>query len=143
MYGDYDRFLGSLNVRHTDAMAHGDGDGVGDSEMALMSSEQKPSLLPPSQDETHSIIGDITEITASNSDNDLHWIRVTSARFAGQMPDIRHWRHGGPYYFGCSFFLFSSFLFTGLLLWISAQYKCHRHGVLPPPEISQVEVELP
>jgi len=38
---------------------------------------------------------------------------------------------------------FSSLLFTSLLLWISAQYKWHRHGFLPPPEISQVEVEFP
>jgi hypothetical protein len=30
-----------------------------------------------------------------------------------------------------------------LLLWISAQYKWHRHGFLPHLEISQVEVELP
>ena len=37
----------------------------------------------------------------------------------------------------------SSFLFTSLLLWISAQYKWRRHGILPPPEISQVEVEFP
>ena len=38
---------------------------------------------------------------------------------------------------------FSSLLFTSLLLWISAQYKWRRHGFLPPPEISQVEVEFP
>jgi hypothetical protein len=38
---------------------------------------------------------------------------------------------------------FTSLLFTSLLLWISAQYKWHRHGFLPPPEISQVEVEFP
>jgi len=37
----------------------------------------------------------------------------------------------------------SSFLFTSLLLWISAQYKWRRHGFLPPPETSQVEVEFP
>jgi hypothetical protein len=38
---------------------------------------------------------------------------------------------------------FSSLLFTSLLLWISAQYKWHRHGFLPPPETSHVEVEFP
>ena len=38
---------------------------------------------------------------------------------------------------------FSSLLFTWLLLWISAQYKWRRHGFLPPPEISQLEVECP
>jgi len=27
-------------------------------------------------------------------------------------------------------------------LWISAQYKWRRHGLLPPPETSQVEVEF-
>jgi len=36
-----------------------------------------------------------------------------------------------------------SLLFTSLLLWISAQYKWRGHGFLPPPELSQVEVELP
>jgi hypothetical protein len=38
---------------------------------------------------------------------------------------------------------FSSLLCTSLLLWISAQYKWRRHRFLPPPEISQVEVEFP
>jgi hypothetical protein len=32
-------------------------------------------------------------------------------------------------------------LFT--FLWISAQYKWCRHGFLPPPGTSQVEVEFP
>jgi len=36
---------------------------------------------------------------------------------------------------------FSSLYF--LLLGISAQYKWRRHGFLPPPETSQVEVEFP
>ena len=41
-----------------------------------------------------------------------------------------------------------SFLLSSLLLyfstsWISAQYKWRWHGFLPPPEISQVEVEFP
>jgi hypothetical protein len=36
---------------------------------------------------------------------------------------------------------FSSLYF--LLLWISAQNKWRRHGFLPPPDISQVEVEFP
>ena len=38
---------------------------------------------------------------------------------------------------------FFYFLLFSLLLWISAQYKWRRHGFLPPPEISQVEVEFP
>ena len=55
--------------------------------MAVMSSERKPPLMPPSQDEAHTRIGDFTEITVSNSDNDLHLVRVTSARLDGRMPD--------------------------------------------------------
>jgi len=35
---------------------------------------------------------------------------------------------------------FSSLLFTS---WISAQYKWRRHGFLPPPETTQVEMEFP
>jgi hypothetical protein len=35
------------------------------------------------------------------------------------------------------------YFITSLLPWISAQYKWRRHGFLPPPEISQEEVELP
>jgi hypothetical protein len=56
--------------------------------MAMMSSEQKPPPMPPSQDEAHTTIGDFTEITVSNSDNDLHLVRVTSARLDCRMPDI-------------------------------------------------------
>jgi len=55
---------------------------------AMMSSERKPPTMPPSQNEVHSIIGDFTEITVSNSDNDLHLVRVTSARLDSRMPDI-------------------------------------------------------
>jgi len=40
-----------------------------------------------------------------------------------------------------SFSSFSSLYF--LLLWILAQYKWHRHGFLPPAEISPVKVEGP
>jgi hypothetical protein len=46
--------------------------------MAMMSSEQKPPLMSPSQNETYTINGDFTEITVSNSDNSLHWVRVMS-----------------------------------------------------------------
>jgi len=56
---------------------------------------------------------------------------------------FRRWRYGGRCYFGCFFFLFSPLLFTSSLLWILAQYKWRRHGFLPPPETSQVEVEFP
>jgi len=37
---------------------------------------------------TLTMIGDLTEITVYNSDNDLHLLRVTSARLDGRMPDI-------------------------------------------------------
>jgi hypothetical protein len=108
--------------------------------MAMMSSERKPPSMPKSRDETHTIIGDFTEITVSNSDDDLHLVRATSARFDGRMPDI-------PEVEICRTVLFWMFLlsllFTSLLLWISAQYKWRWHGFLPPPEISQVEVEFP
>jgi hypothetical protein len=56
--------------------------------MAMMSSERKPPSFQPRQDEAHTMIGDFAEITVSNSDNDLHLIRVTSARLDGRMPDI-------------------------------------------------------
>jgi len=77
--------------------------------MAIMmiSSEWKPPSMPPSQDEAHTISGDFTEITLSNSDNDLHWLRVTSARLDSRMPDNSKVENGGWCYFGCSFFLFS------------------------------------
>ena len=39
--------------------------------------------------------------------------------------------------------VFSSLLVTSLLYRISAQYKWHQHGFLPPWEMSHVEVELP
>jgi len=48
---------------------------------------------------------------------------------------VRKWRSGG---YGssydvsfCSFVSFSSLLFSSSLLWISARYKCRRHGFLP------------
>ena len=88
------------------------------------------------------MIGDFTEITVSNSDDDLHLVRVTSARLDSRMtdiPEVEIWRT----VFLWMFLLSLSLLFTSLLLWISAQYKWRRHGFLPPPEISQVEVEFP
>jgi len=41
----------------------------------MMSSEGKPLSMPPSQDGAHTMIGDFTEITVSNSDNGLHLVR--------------------------------------------------------------------
>jgi len=55
-------------------------------------------------------------------------------------------RTGGKLSIGRSFLLFllfSSLLHTLLLHWISAQYKWRRHGFLPPPDHSQVEVGFP
>jgi len=110
--------------------------------MVMVTSERKPPSILPSQDEALAMIGDFTEITVCNSDNDLHLVRVTSARLDGRMPDIpavEIWRT-----VLCWMFLLAlSLLFTSLLLWISAQYKWRRHGFLPPPEIGQVEVEFP
>jgi len=79
IYGEYDRLQGCLQVRYTDAMAMA---------MAMMSTERKPPSMPPSRDEAHTMIGDFTEITVSNSDNGLHLVRVMSARLDGRMPDI-------------------------------------------------------
>jgi len=79
--------------------------------MMIISSERKPPSMPPSQDEAHNMIGDFTEITLSNSDNDLHLVRVTSARLDSRMPDNSKVEIGGRCYFGCSFFLFSLLLY--------------------------------
>jgi hypothetical protein len=114
--------------------------------MVMMSSERKPPSLPPSQDETHSMIVDFTAITVCNSDNALRLVRVTSARLDGRMPDIQEleiWRMVSPWMFLFSHFFSSVYFFTSLLLWIAAQYKWRRHRFSPPPEISQVEVEFP
>jgi hypothetical protein len=82
--------------------------------MAMMSSEQKPPSMPPSHDKAHTMIGDVTEITVSNSHNDLHLVRVRSARLDTRMPDIPEveiWRTVSHW----MFLLFSSlYLFTSL-----------------------------
>ena len=83
--------------------------------MVMMSSERKPPSMPPSRDETNAMIGDFTEITVSNSDNDLHLVQATSARLMVGCRTFRKWRYGGRCYFGCSFFLFS--LLSSLLLY--------------------------
>ena len=133
IYGEYNRLLECLLVRYTDAMAMA---------MAMMSSERKPPWIPPSQDEAHTMIGDNTEVPVSDSDDNLRLVRVTSARLNGRMPDIPEveiWRMVLLW----MFLLSLCHQFTFLLLWISAQYKWRRHGFLPPPGISQVEVEFP
>jgi hypothetical protein len=81
--------------------------------MVMMSSEQKPPSMPPSQDEAHTMIGDFTEIIVSNFDNDLYLVRVTSTRFDGRMPDIPEvemWRTVLLW----MFLLLSSLFFTSL-----------------------------
>jgi hypothetical protein len=59
------------------------------------------------------------------------------------IPEVEIWRTVSLWMFLLSLFFSSGYFFTSLLLWISAQYKWCRHGFLPPPEISQVEVEFP
>jgi hypothetical protein len=49
---------------------------------------QSPMAMPTSQDEAHTKIVDFTKITVSNSDNDLHLVRLMSARLDSWMPDI-------------------------------------------------------
>jgi len=86
------------------------------------------------------MIGEFTEITVSDSDNDLHMVRGTNARLMGRCLTFRKWRFGGRCYFGCSF-LFSSLYFFKSLDLGPVQMAAAR--VLPPPETSQVEVEFP
>jgi len=78
--------------------------------MVMMSRKRKLPSMPPSQDEGHTMIGDFTESTVSDSDNDLHFVRVMSARLMVRCRTFRKWRYGGRCYFGYSF-LFSSLYF--------------------------------
>jgi len=48
--------------------------------MMIISSERKPPSMPLSQDGAHNMIGNFTEITVPNSDNDLYLVRVTILR---------------------------------------------------------------
>ena len=82
--------------------------------MAMMISERKPPSLPPSQDETHTMSGDFTEITVPNSDDELHLVQATSAILMVGCRTFRNWRYGGRFNFGCSFLLFSSLYFLDL-----------------------------
>jgi len=88
--------------------------------MMMMSNERKPPSMPPSQDEAHTKIGDFTEITGSDSDNDLHLVRAMRATLDGPMPDISEveiWRTMSLWMFLLSL-LFSLLLYflTSLLL---------------------------
>jgi hypothetical protein len=85
------------------------------------------------------MIGDFTKITVSDSDDNLHFVRVTSVRLEGQMlniPVVEIWRTVLLWMF------YPSILFS-LLLGISAQYKWCLHGFFPLLETSQVDVEFP
>jgi len=107
----------------------------------MMRSEWKTLSMVAMQDDTCSMIGDFTEMTVLHYLDDLHLIQVTCAELDGQMADISEVEIEGWCHFASSFFLFCFLLLTLLLVSFSAQYKWHLHGVLPPPEISQVEVE--
>jgi len=110
--------------------------------MMMMSTETKPPSMPPSHDETHAMIGDNTEGPVSNSDDDIRFLRVTSVRLDGRMPDIPEveiWRTVLLW----MFLLSLSLLFTSVLIWILAKYKWRQHRSLPTPELSQVEMEFP
>jgi len=114
--------------------------------MAMMSSELMPLSMPPRQDDAHSMIGDFTKISESNSENELLLVWVTSVRFNGQMPDILEveiWKAVSLWMFFHCLVFSSVHFFTSLLHWIWAQYKWLWHGFLPPLEISQLEVEFP
>ena len=86
--------------------------------IAMMSSDRKPPPMPPSQHEAHMMIGDFTENTVSNSDDDLHLVRVTSARLDSWMPDIPEveiWRTVSLWMFLLSlFFSLLLYFFTSL-----------------------------
>jgi len=107
------------------------------------SSERKPPSMPPSQAEAHTMIGDFTEITVSNSDDDLHLVRVMSARLNGPMadlPEVEIWRTVSLWMSLLSFYFSSVYFFTPLDL---GQLQMASARVLPSPETSQVAVEFP
>jgi len=54
---------------------------------------------------------------------------------------LESWNKGARDQFGMFYWFF--LLISSSLRWISAQYKWRRHGLLPPPDHSQVEVEFP
>ena len=86
--------------------------------MAMPGRERKPPSMTWSHDETHSMIRDFTEITGSNSDNDLRFVRVMCARLDGHMPDIPEaeiWRMVSLWMFLLSLFFSSVSFFTSLL----------------------------
>jgi len=57
--------------------------------MVMVTSKRKPPSIPPCQVKAHVMIADLTEITVSHSDNDLHLLQAMGARFDDRMPDIQ------------------------------------------------------
>lgn len=101
-----------------------------------MSSERRERLIVPSQDNAHPIIGDLIMISLSDSD-DQRIVEVWSAILDGQMPDIPDleiWRK-------VLLWMFLPMVLFSILLWLSANYKCCRHGLLPLLEVCQLEKE--
>ena len=84
--------------------------------MVMISSKRNPPSMPPSQDVTHTMIGGVTEIAVSNSDNNRDLVQVTSTRLDGRMldfMDVEICRTVSVWMFLLS--LFSSLLFSSLL----------------------------
>jgi hypothetical protein len=79
--------------------------------MVMLSSERMPPWMPKSQDEAHTMIADVTEITVSSSENDLLLVRVTSAKLMVGWRTLRQWSYGGQCHFRCYSFLFSLLLY--------------------------------
>ena len=56
--------------------------------MVVMSTEQKPLMIAPAYNDTHTMIGDFTNMTACNSNDDLHF--GTSYEFVVGLSDAGH-----------------------------------------------------
>jgi hypothetical protein len=46
----------------------------------ILTTKEKPPMMPPSQDKAHTMIGDFAIIAVSNSDNELYLVTTTSTR---------------------------------------------------------------
>jgi len=103
--------------------------------MMIMISEWNSPSIPQTPCKAYCMIGDITEITVSDPDNDLHVGLVTSARLYNQTPGIPQLEIPSMLENVTSDVSpCSSCLCTALHVWISAQYKWHRHRFGPPSE---------
>ena len=122
IYGKYDWLLECLQVSYTAVTA-----------ITMMRSKQKTSSIPPCQHFSHPMIWDFTKSTATDSANYVNFIFVAGARSDSRMldtPEVEIWST-----VSLSIFLLS-LPFTSLLVWTMTQYKWHRHGLLPPSEMS-------